>query len=276
MSTFGPSPREAPLTYPGTPPEVSGLITPDAFLPFESLGPRRLTQACLLVDEDGPPAVVDLALTHVTLRDVLRALDAAPMEARVPVLALGSNASPAQLRTKFREAGTSGVVPLTWATVTGVRVGVGAMISRWGYVPAAPVFDPDATSRLAVIWLDADELRAVDETETGYQRRPVGTGAGSGAGSGAEPGSTSVRLESGEVLDDCGVYVSRPGLIAAPGTERPLDLPSQKELIEHLLAHADAELRDLAGGTVDGFVAAAADDDVRARLCEIMTTSANV
>ncbi|HEY7069733.1 MAG TPA: hypothetical protein VH479_06465 [Acidimicrobiales bacterium] len=257
MATIGPSPREKPLSYPGQTPRTSGLMTGTTFLSFERLRARRLAQARVVLGDDRPAALSGVT-SRCTLGYALLVLNAVPIEARVPVLAVGSNASISQMEHKFATAGISSVMPLTWAQVTGVRVGVAAMISRWGYVPAAPVFEPGVTSRLALNWLDPEQLEALDETELGYDRRLVVDGDG-----------TRVELESGERLAGCGIYVPRRGVLAEP-EGKPMDLPrEQRQLIETLIARAGRPLRRLAGDA-DAFVAAAADRQKRAALSEML------
>jgi len=261
MATFGPSPRENPLTYPGPAPRTSGLMTGGPFLPFERLRARRLSQARVVLGDDRPAALGG-GMSRVTLGYALLVLNAVPMEARVPVLAVGSNASIAQMEHKFSSAGISCVMPLTWANVTGVRVGVAAMISRWGYIPAAPVFEPDVTTRLAINWLDPEQLEALDETEIGYDRRLV-----------VDDGHAHVELESGEHLGSCGIYVPRGGVLAEPATGSPLDMPrSQVELIELLIGRGGRPVRRLAGDP-EAFVAVATDKERRRALAQALLTS---
>jgi hypothetical protein len=265
MATSGPAPRENPLSYPGPAPRSSGLMTGGPFLPFEQLRARRLSQARVVLGDDRP-AVLGSGASRVTLGYALLVLNAVPMEARVPVLAVGSNASIAQMELKFSSAGISCVMPLTWANVTGVRVGVAAMISRWGYVPAAPVFEQGVTSRLAINWLDPDQLEALDETEVGYDRRLV-----------VDDGdAVRVELESGERLGSCGIYVARRGVVADATNDAPLDLPrSQHELIDMLIARGGRPVRRLAGDP-DAFVSAAADPQRRRALAEALLSSPTV
>jgi hypothetical protein len=264
MPSFGPSPREQPLSYPGAAPEASGLMTGGTFLPFERLRRRRLAQARVILGEERP-AALEPAGSRVTLGYALLILNAVPIEARVPVLAVGSNASLAQMHLKFQAAGISSVMPLTWAEVTGVRVGVAAMISRWGYVPAAPVFEPDVTARLAINWLDPDQLEALDETEVGYERRLLADG---------DEGAR-VCLESGERLSGCGIYVSRPGVLDEPGGGHPMAMPAtQRELLDALLSRSRS-LRRLARDA-DGFVTAAADPGRREQLARLLVESPDI
>jgi len=100
-------PREHPLSYPGAWPEESGLLDGDRLLPLSRL-----------VYED-----------------------------RVPVLAVGSNACPAQLRHKMAQSGVSGTIPLVKARVGGIGVGVSAHVSLMGYVSASPFHDGSGAPR---------------------------------------------------------------------------------------------------------------------------------
>jgi hypothetical protein len=262
MATFGPSPRENPLTYPGPAPQASGLMTGGPFLQFERLRARRLSQARVVLGDDRPAALGG-GMSRVTLGYSLLVLNAVPMEARVPVLAVGSNASIAQMQHKFSSAGISCVMPLTWANVTGVRVGVAAMISRWGYVPAAPVFDPGVATRLAINWLDPEQLDALDETEVGYDRRLVVN----------DGDAVHVELDSGEHLRSCGIYVPCRGVMAEPATGEPLDMPSsQVELIELLIGRGGRQVRRLAGDA-EAFMALATDPERRRGLAEALLGS---
>jgi hypothetical protein len=262
MATIGPSPREKPLSYPGQIPRTSGLMTGTTFLSFERLRPRRLAQARVVLGDDRPAALAGVT-SRCTLGYALLVLNAVPIEARVPVLAVGSNASISQMQHKFATAGISSVMPLTWAQVTGVRVGVAAMISRWGYVPAAPVFEPGVTSRLALNWLDPEQLDALDETEHGYDRRLVVDGVD----------GLRVELESGERLAGCGIYVARRGVLADP-EGKPMDLPrEQRQLIDTLLSRVGRPLKQLARDP-DAFVAVAARDrQKRAALTDALLAS---
>lgn len=265
MATFGPSPRENPLTYPGPAPQASGLMTGGPFLHFEKLRARRLSQARVVLGEDRPAALAG-GTSRVTLGYALLVLNAVPMEARIPVLAVGSNASIAQMEHKFSSAGISCVMPLTWANVTGVRVGVAAIISRWGFVPAAPVFEPGVTSRLAINWLDPEQLEALDETEVGYDRQLVVN----------DGDAVHVELDSGEHLRSCGIYVPRRGVMAEPATGTPLDMPrSQIELIELLIGRGGRPVRRIAGDP-EAFVAVATDPDRRRGLTEALLASPEI
>ena len=119
------APRDHPLLYPGGWPAGSGLLDGDRLLPLDRL-----------VHED-----------------------------RTPVLAVGSNACPGQLRHKMAESGITSPVPMVRTRVTGIRVGVSAHVSRLGYVSASPFEAPDAVRELFLTWLDAEQLAVIVASE---------------------------------------------------------------------------------------------------------------
>ncbi|WP_440100233.1 hypothetical protein [Streptosporangium sp. H16] len=227
-------PISEPLTYPGRLPSGAGLLADGRFLPMSedagALGDRRVRSGSRVV----------------RLADHLASLGAGPMEARHPVVAVGSNAAPGQLHRKFTAAGIRPVVPLTPATVHGVAPGVSAHVSRNAYLPAAPVRVAGA-SLLFVVWVDDAQLAALDATEPNYLRLPL------------PPSSFPVRLSSGETLPSCHIYAGGHGCLVDEEGE-PLRLAPQPELIGHLLARS-AKLRLLFGRTPEEFVTRARRDD---------------
>jgi hypothetical protein len=196
-----------PLTYPGPLPAESGLLDGDRFLAL-----RERTGV--------PPGgwAVDDA---TTLDEMLRGRDAPSLADRHPILAVGSNGSPAQLRRKL--AGRASVLlPLTYATVRGLVPGVSAHVSRPGYVPAAPVRVDGAIGRLVVLWPDDAQLSVIDATEPNYRLLPV-------------PGTVTVTLDGGAPLAGCRLYAGRHGcLLDRNGV--PFPLTGQAELVTGLLA----------------------------------------
>ncbi|MEH0542132.1 hypothetical protein QA802_03265 [Streptomyces sp. B21-105] len=200
------APRDRPLTYPGVWPAESGLLDGDEWLPLDRL-------------------------TH---------------PGRTPVVAVGSNASPAQLRLKLAAFDVSPAVPMTRARVTGVEVGVSAHISRAGYVSASPVHAPAVTRELFVIWLDAGQLAVLDATEPNYDRVLL-----------PAPGFR-VELENGEALLDAFAYVNHHGVLH-DGSGVARSHPGQRALLTELLA-GSAELRRLFGATPEEFCARARAD----------------
>lgn len=205
------APRDRPLTYPGAWPTASVLL-------------------------DG---------------DELRPLDRLTHPARTPVVAVGSNASPAQLRHKMAEFAIRSPVPMVRARVTGLDVGVSAHISRHGYVSASPVHAPRATRELFVIWLDAEQLATIDATEPNYDRVLL------------PAPHFGVELENGEPLLEAFAYVNHHGVLH-DGRGAHRRHPGQHALISELLARS-AALRRLFGGTPEEFCSRARAD---ARRCE--------
>ncbi|MFG2180416.1 hypothetical protein ACGFLS_17050 [Streptomyces abikoensis] len=232
-------PSLRPLTYPGRPATGPALLTGPELLPLTPgpmpLGGWRMDGA------DGPP-----------LDPALAALGREPADRRHPVLAVGSNASPAQLAHKFAAAGgLSAVVPLVPVRVGGVAVGCSGHIGRHGYVAAAPYAAPGARTTLVAGWLDGHQLAVVDATEFNYRRVLL-------------PGDRfPVTLPSGERLRGAYVYVSKWGVLTGPpggGPPRPGG-GDQGTLLATLLA-GSARLRALLGpGPRDWVERAAADPE---------------
>jgi hypothetical protein len=179
----------------------------------------------------------ELSTAHVgdrTLERALSDLGAPPLTARQPMITVGSNASTAQLKSKFVAAGVSTIVPLVRCKVRGMRVGLIPKVSVFGYIPSAPVFEAGARSTLFSVWLDADQRAAVDATETWpYACRTLGD-------------DVEVRVDgSGERLTGVDVYASAVGVLAL---ERyPAPLATQTAVIERVLsvAHWHGRLTDV-------------------------------
>ncbi|WP_304450832.1 hypothetical protein [Nocardiopsis sp. YSL2] len=234
---FRDDPVARPLTYPGTVPGASGVLLGDAYL---ALRPEA--------DEPVADWAVECAGERTALAGVLARLGRAPMADRRPVLAVGSNAAPAQLRRKLRSRSPDSAVPMAVARVDGIAPGVSAHVSRPGYVPAAPVVAP-GRSRLLVLWPDPTELEVLDATEPNYRRRPLSVAR------------HPVTLASGVRLPSCFVYVGRHGCLVDDGG-RPRRLTGQAALIRALLAES-AALRGLCGTTPEEFVDRVRDPGVR-------------
>ncbi|MEU7059167.1 hypothetical protein [Streptomyces sp. NPDC046197] len=210
------APRDHPLLYPGAWPEESGLLDGDRLLP----------------------------------------LDGFPYTDRTPVLAIGSNACPGQLRHKMAEAGINSPLPMVKARVTGVDVGVSAHVSRMGYVSASPFRAPGTVRELFVIWLDERQLAVIDASEG----VPVPTGNYHRAWLPAP----DVRIEpdGSERLRGAYVYVNRHGVLR-DGSDTPRRHPGERALLTELLVES-SRLRELFGDTPEQFCARARSD---LRLC---------
>ncbi len=98
-----------------------------------------------------------------------------PIGARV--LAYGSNASPAQLARKYRDATCSVVIPMTRGWARNLAVGYSDHETRYGAVPATPVMSSGVCTEVFVAWLDPEQLIDLDRSEArNYERRPFDLG----------------------------------------------------------------------------------------------------
>jgi hypothetical protein len=210
------APRDHPLLYPGAWPSESGLLDGDLLLPLDRL-----------VYDD-----------------------------RVPVLAVGSNACPGQLRHKMAEFGITSSIPMVKARVTGIEVGVSAHVSRMGYVSASPFNAPGCVRELFVTWLDAEQLAVVDASEG------VPLPHGNYGRAWLPAPEVRVELPDGTSLPGAFAYVNRRGVLHN-GDPTPRTHPGQRALLAELLS-SSARLRELFGVTPEEFCARARAD---ARLC---------
>jgi hypothetical protein len=206
-------PISAPLTYPGTAPDGPAVLVTAADV--LRVYPSRTAKVEEWLVKIGPKA-------GVPLDQVLLQNQAAPMTSRIPVLAVGSNAAPAQIRRKLATTGKPTMVPVTAVTVHGLSVGVSAHVSKAGYVPATPVPDPSAKSQMWVTWLASEEVAAIDKTEPNYERVLI-------------PATFSVELMAGQAVAGCWLYESCHGFLTEP-SGKPRKLIDQPDLISSLLA----------------------------------------
>ncbi|MBO1336239.1 hypothetical protein [Streptomyces sp. VRA16 Mangrove soil] len=165
---------------------------------------------------------------------------------RTPVLAVGSNASPAQIAYKLTRLNLPVSVPMIPVETHGIGIGCSAHIGRNGYVAAAPYEAPGERRTLVVTWLDDTQLKAVDATELpNYRRVPV-------------PDAPVPGLQ---------LYVSEYGVLTDPetgGAPRPGG-GDQAALLTALMALSPA-LRSLLGPTPADWVRrAAASPSLRER-----------
>ncbi|MEU8547864.1 hypothetical protein AB0C81_12835 [Streptomyces roseoverticillatus] len=254
------APAELPLTYPGRPVEEPALLTDGQLLPLRA-GPGPLGGWRVVTGMAGPghpgtagaPRPGGNPATEPALDELLDRLGAPRSGTRRPVLAVGSNASPAQLHHKLTLCGTGATVPMVPVRVRGIGVGCSAHIGRHGYVAAAPYADPAARHTLVAGWLDPAQLAAVDETEFNYRRVWVPGGA------------FPMTLPSGEPLGGAYLYVSVHGVLADPATGRPRPGGGDQGALLTALLAASAELRALLGPGPERWVERArADEAVRA------------
>lgn len=207
------APRLNPMSYPGAWVPHSVVITHDHLwrildrneepLAYELTRPVRLGLSRVAVDHATAERTGGSLGIAPQLGRLLEAFYAAPMDARVPVIAIGSNASPAQLRHKFRDRPDSLLIPSVHAKVTGLRVGYAPFVAGYGSVPATVMRAPGSEVTLAVQFLDATQLANLDRSESpSYQRVWLSGDDG-----------VQVQLETGEFLDGAYAYVAKDGYI---------------------------------------------------------------
>ncbi|MGW2600594.1 hypothetical protein [Streptomyces klenkii] len=263
------APAELPLTYPGRPVEEAALLADGQLLPLRP-GPGPLGEWRVVTGMasgraadparapggtgPAPAASPDSApAAEPALDAFLDRTRAARVRSRRPVLAVGSNASPAQLHHKLTARAVAATVPMAPVDVRGIGIGCSAHIGRHGYVAAAPYADPAARHTLVAAWLDPAQLAAVDETEFNYRRVWM-------------PGDAfPMVLPSGEPLGGADLYVSVHGVLADPATGRPRPGGGDQGALLSALLAASAELRALLGPGPERWVERArADEAVRA------------
>lgn len=245
----GADPLTAPLTYPGVPPwRPAVLVTGAEVLGLQPLRDAPVGDWVVRAGAGSGPGARDGQRRDVALDQFLRNAGASPVADRTAVLAVGSNASPAQVRRKMANAGLPTLVPITAVCVRGLAVGVSAHVSRPGYLPATPVPDPAAVSDLWVVWLDTAALTVMDATEPNYQRVRLSS-------------RHAVHLTPGQPVMSCWVYRSRHGyLLNAAG--HPRRLTDQATLITALLAELPA-LQPLAGSSPPDWIERTRNPGVR-------------
>lgn len=185
--------------------EIDPLRYPGRRLSYDVLLLAGQELRLRLDDRDALGAAVVTDTSHEelgTLDQTLAANGEAQIAQRTPVLAVGANADPQVLARKLDRGHAKSAVPLVRASVTGLRIGHSAHVSRGGYIPWTPVRAPDASIASAVLLLDETQLRALDTSEPNYD------------GVALPPAQFRVRLEStGRRLDSCRAYASRWGAL---------------------------------------------------------------
>ncbi|QEU96043.1 hypothetical protein [Streptomyces kanamyceticus] len=243
------APRDHPLIYPGRWPTESGLLYRNRLLRLSPVKGRRLAKWSVDAPPEGFPGDPGQP-GPMPLNHALMIANEPLVGERYPVLSVGSNASPAQLRHKMRGAGVSATIPMIMAKVRGIGIGASPYVNPLGYVATAPYADPGATRHLFLTWLDAAQLEVIDASEGislpggEYQRAAL-----------PGRGPFEAELPSGELLSELYVYVNMRGVLREPsGAPRPHE--GEVDLLTRILAESDG-LRALFGDTPEAFCAAA-------------------
>ncbi len=247
-------PSEHPSTYPGSLVERSCLVV-GSWLYYLTPAPDISISQWDTQGDGGP-----LSLRGNTgLDPVLRAAGLTPMAGRYPVVAVGSNAAPAQLAAKYDSYEASHAIPITRARVSNLDVAHSAHVSKPGYVPFLPVATRSGVCvPLHILWLDPDQVRRMDETEPNYTRVVIGRCA------------ATATLESGAELPAFALYRGRWGALRlAPGTEpESLRATSQATVFALLAEHAWFRnlVPEVQGGVERATAALSGDEERRNRI----------
>jgi hypothetical protein len=192
--------------------------------------------------------------------DVRTWSDSIDRAGRVPVIAVGSNQSPDQLRRKFE--GLSGIaIPAERARLHDFDVVYAAHISSYGSVPATLQASPGTAVALFVLWMDEPSLARMHATEGNYTYDRL----------------TGIRLEleSGTTLDQAYAYSAKVGCLNVEEGCASLAAIPARERVNPAFRQADilARVRDwLAPGmALDAFVDAHIENAElrRTRIAEI-------
>ena len=234
-ATASPTPPETPrldlsrtpLAYPGEPVAWSLLLLPTCehlltIQPGRRLGQARVERCDGCAERDG--------LRIVPLNYELLRWNVASIDARYPVVAVGSNANGDVLRGKMDRAGVDPIIPLVRARVDNLTVSHSAHVGAPGFVPAAPVRDRGQSCDVVVGFLDRDQLRHMDHTEPNYVRRWL------------RGSDYQLLLDGGESLEGFHIYDSRWGLLA--DDRRALPLSTQQDVSQWLAARGLAPWTD--------------------------------
>ena len=190
----------------------------------------------------GPVPTASEPLEPLSLDQVLLALDVTRVDDRHPLLAVGSNAAPAQIRSKFDRFGITTALPMLRCTVDGWRRTVLAHVSIPGYLPITIEADPRARSlSVSLLLCDDEQLGAIDATEPNYRRLTAAD---------SEP----LTLDSGERLCGYLVYVGVRGSVRAQDGSI-IDFTTQEHAIAAVHSLLSDELRAECGPDARSFVA---------------------
>lgn len=161
----------------------------------------------------------------------MQGLAGADFQHRVPVLASGSNGSPARLREKF---GTEGVIPVTRVRLHGLITAYAARITSYGSVPATLAAAPRATTIVHCTWLTGDQLEIMHQSES------IGVGY---AFSAVDPGIC--QAIDGPHPTDAAAYISLSGFLP-DGNGKPVSLElhdqsAAQAIVRSLIDHDDGQ-----------------------------------
>ncbi len=132
------------------------------------------------------------------------------LEARRPVLAVGSNMSPMQLARKF-PAPHGGTIPVTKIRLLHFDSVYSTHFTSYGAIPATLFPSPDTEVTLFVTWLDKEQERHMHTTEIASENYHF-----------CRLGDIQAKVENGPDLDHLYFYQSSRGALPIDGEPVPL------------------------------------------------------
>ena len=167
-----------------------------------------------------------------------RPFDAADLSGRRPVLAHGSNRSPAQLARKFAQfPADRRIIPVSYVWLDDYDVVYSAHITTYGAVASTLQHVPGCRARVALTWLDAPQLARMHETEGNYS-----FGHLEGVKVEPEAGDEDLGDRIAMYLSDHGHLTEHGGpvgLAAVQARQRPHASRTQAQVLEHLRVRLD-------------------------------------
>ena len=181
-----------------------------------------------IVLEEGQPLEEGLIQFHdgrtAALNEYLGASKLPTLSERIPVVGIGSNASPLVTKSKIEKYGrygTDATVPMFVAKMKNMGVGYSGHFVFGGYIPAAPYHHEENELEVTVAFFTKEQLAAVDSTEPTYQRAELSKDL------------YPLAFENGATLDSAYVYTTRYGVLrGADGL--PIPLTTQEALYKLL------------------------------------------
>ncbi|WP_193184458.1 hypothetical protein [Nisaea sediminum] len=131
--------------------------------------------------------------------------DGIDLSGRQPVIAVGSNRAPEQLRRKFGD-GPGSEIPVTWGWMHGYDVVYCAHLAGYGSVPATLHTSAGTEVQVAVTWLTAPQLERMHETENVGESYVYGTFD-----------ESAIDLGAARPVVRAGCYITRRGALALDG-----------------------------------------------------------
>jgi hypothetical protein len=189
----------------------------------------------------------------------VRGIEKADFAGRTPVIGHGSNRAPSQIHRKYGHlAGRASEIPVTLAWLADYDVVYSAHVTRYGAIASTLQHAPGCRVRIAINWLDPEQLAYMHKTEGFYSY-----GSLKGAAITLEEGPSSA-LEAAFVYrgdHGCMLKEGRPiGLAAVRGEERPHPVMTQDEIL------AEVHRRHGDGTALEQAILATIRDPERRRL----------